>query len=99
MARDWNIPDTLARTIARLGEFGANTAEFPISMTQERAEDGSLRWVVDIHVRIPRKTEFEISAEGETLSEALRSAYLGLNNPNGVIRRASAANEAFGIAV
>lgn len=98
MARDWSVPNTLAGIIARMGDYGANTAEFPVCMTMEN-RDGELVWCVELHVRIPRVTEFPISTEGPTLSEALRSAYLALNDRKGVLRRAAHSNAQFAVLV
>lgn len=98
MARDWEVSNTLASVKARMAQFGANVAPCPIAMTEE-FRDGQTVWVVDLHIRVRRVTEFDISTEGSTLSEALRAAYLGLNNEAGLRLRASRANEAFGVAV
>lgn len=79
-------------------KFGNNVAPVPLSMTEEY-RDGRIVWVVDIHIKVRRVTEFDISTEGETLSDALRAAYLGLNNELGLLNRAARANLAFGVAV
>lgn len=99
MARDWEISNTLSILAERMSHFGENIAPIPICMTQEAREDGSLVWVVDLHIKVRGKTEFDMSAEGETLSAALRSVYLGLNNERGLVRRAAEANLAFGVAI
>ena len=98
MARDWEVSNTLASLKVRMAQFGVNIAPCPIAMTEE-LRDGQTVWVVDIHIRVRRVTEFDISTEGATLSEALRAAYLGLNNEAGLRTRAARANEAFGVAV
>lgn len=88
----------LADIEKRLALFGENTADFPIALTQERRDD-AIVWVVLLHVRVHRVTEFEIEAEGLTLSKALRCAYLALNNRPALLQRARKSNAAFGIAV
>jgi hypothetical protein len=98
MARDWEASNTLAMIEDRLEKYGVNIADLPISMTKELREDGYW-WVVDLHIRVRRVTEFDISTEGRTLGAALRAAYLGLNNELGLITRAARANLVFGVAV
>jgi hypothetical protein len=98
VARDWEISSTLADLRLRMDRFGDNVAPVPISLTME-FRDGKVLWCVDIHVKVLRQTEFDISTEGPTLSAALRAAYLGLNNEQELLRRASRANIAFGVAV
>lgn len=90
---------TLSAIHQRMTDFGANTAPMPVSMSQALNEGGELVWMVDLHIRVRGVTEFEISAEGATLAEALRGAYLGMNNRAGLIKNAQRANDAFGIAV
>lgn len=97
MARDWEVSDTLADLQARMAKFGENIAPIPITMTME-LRGNKMQWIVDIHIKVHRVTEFDISTQGESLSEALRSAYLGLNNEMGLLDRANRANKAFGIA-
>jgi DNA-directed RNA polymerase alpha subunit len=58
---------------------GINIAEVPFCETMERRSDEHV-WVVDLHVKVARKTEFDISAVGLTLAEALRRAYLSLSH-------------------
>jgi len=99
MARDWERTSLVILDILeRMKQFGTNVAPFPFCITQE-IRDGKVVWCVDIHVRVRRKTEFDISTEGETVTEALRAAYLGLNSPTGVTERAGRANAAFGIPI
>lgn len=81
-----------------MAQFGVNTAPCPIAMTEEY-RDGRTIWTVDIHVRVHRVTEFDISTESSSLAGALRAAYLGLNNEVGLRLRASRANQTFGIEV
>lgn len=97
MARNWTTDETLADIIKRMEEYGPNVAEFPIAMTRETSDMGELVWVVNLHVRIKRVTEFEIEAMSTILADALRKAYIGLNNPNGVMNRARDGNEAFNV--
>lgn len=100
MARDWNEHDTFAILEERLSLIAPdNTAPVPISCAQERDETGQLIWTVDIHVRIPFTTEYEVASAGKTLAGALRRAYLGLNAEVGLRARAAQANATFGIAV
>ena len=98
MARDWEISRTLADLMVRMAQFGENVASVPLAMTQERRGTRFV-WVVDVHIKVRRVTEFDISTEGETLTDALRSAYLGLNNERGLMHRAARANAAYGVAV
>ena len=81
MARDWSEPATFAALEERLQLIAPdNTAPIPIACSQERdAITGELVWIVDIHVRIPRVTEYDTQGAGKTLAGALRRAYLGLN--------------------
>ena len=81
MARDWSEPKTFAALEERLSLIAPdNTAPIPIACAQERDEvTGELVWLVDVHVRIPRVTEYDTQGAGKTLAGALRRAYLGLN--------------------
>lgn len=102
MARDWEVSNTLASLKARMAKFGENVAPVPICMTEETRTDGErfwTMWVVDLHIKVRRVTEFDISTEAETLSEALRKAYLGLNNEEALVAHAARANLAFGVTV
>lgn len=100
MARDWTDTKSIRESIfERMEAYGDNVAEVPFSMYQQREEGNILKWVVDIHVKIKRVTEFEITGEGLTLSEALRRAYLGLNNEPMVLANAARGNATFGVAV
>jgi hypothetical protein len=99
LARDWEVSNTLADLKARMARFGVNVAPVPISMVEEYDPGRGMIWVVDIHIKVYRKTEFDISVEGKTLSEALRRAYLGLNNELGLLERADRANRVFEVAV
>lgn len=99
MARDWEVSNTLADLKARMAKFGPNIAAVPISMVEEYTPARGTFWVVDIHIKVYRFTEFDISVEGKTLSEALRRAYLGLNNEMGLLERAHRANRVFEVAV
>lgn len=81
-----------------MAQFGTNSADLPIAMTLELREEGRV-WVVDIHIRVRRVTEFDISTEDVLLSKALRGAYLGLNNHTGLVRHAHRANQAYGVEV
>lgn len=79
--------------------FGENIAPVPIAMSKYTKQDGPEYWIVDLHIKVARVTEFDISAEGSTLSAALRSAYLGLNNEEGLKARAHRANTVFVVRV
>jgi hypothetical protein len=91
VARDWNNLEVVREDIfERMGAFGTNVAQFPYSETRELRE-GKLIWTVDIHIKVIRQTEFELTGEGETLMEALRRVYLGLNSQTN-LRRATTAS-------
>lgn len=81
-----------------MASYGLNIATIPFSAVIELRDEGPV-WVVDLHVKVTRVTEFEVSGEGPTLAEALRRAYLALNNQPMVLRHAASSNEAFGVAV
>lgn len=99
MARDWADETSVRNDIhERMNKYGDNIAPVPFAEYQERRNDG-LWWCVDIHIKVRRTTEFEVSAEGRTLSEALRKAYLGLNNEPVLTRKAANANALFGVTV
>ena len=92
MARDWNnLEDVRKDIFERMKNFGDNIATFPYCETQERLETGKTIWTVDIHVRVKRLVEFQLTGEGETLAEALRRVYLGLNSEANLRRNASTA--------
>lgn len=100
MARDWNEPDTITLLLARINDIApGNVAPCPLACAMQREPDGTYTWYVDIHVRIPRVTEYEITAAGDTVTEALRKAYKGLNNEVNLRTSANAANRAFRVAV
>jgi hypothetical protein len=102
VARDWNNEtETLSALEARVASLApGNTAPIPIDASKQRNElTGEWTWVVDIHVRIPRVTEFELTGSDTTLTGAIRRAYLALNSHKRLRRQASDANLAFGIAV
>lgn len=99
MARDWERASiVIVDILDRMDKFGKNIATFPFCVTQE-IRNGEPVWVVDIHVKVKNKTEFDISSEGATLSQALKGAYLGLNNEEGISAQAQRANQAFGVTV
>jgi len=99
VARDWEEASTLSALEARLEQVApGNTADLPIAAAKERQPDGSFIWTVDIHVRIPRVTEYDVTGVGKSFAGALRRAYLGLNNEAGVRGNADRANAQFGIA-
>jgi hypothetical protein len=99
VARDWSDEGSVLTDIfARMSGYGANIAAIPYTCYLERRGE-TLFWVVDLHVKVSRVTEFEVSGEGPTLQEALRRAYLALNNEPMVLSRAAKSNEAFGVAV
>ena len=80
MARDWSDTEGVRKDILhRMAMHGINIATVPFAETLERVGDEHL-WTVDIHVKVARKTEFDISTVGETLAEALRRAYLSLSH-------------------
>lgn len=90
MARDWKNTDAVRQDIlTRMASFGENIAEFPLAMTME-LRNGKPWWVVDIHIRVRRTIEFDLTGEGEELHVAMRRAYLGLNS-EGHLRQVHAA--------
>lgn len=76
-----------------------NTASVPLTITAEPGPDGHWLWSVDIHVRIPRETEYEVTAVGNTVAAAIRKAYLGLNNEALLRKRSDVSNRKFGVVV
>jgi hypothetical protein len=98
VARDWEMSNTLASLLERMAKFGNNVAPVPLCITLELRE-GVPVYVVDLHIKVIRTTEFDLTAEATTLSGALRSAYLGLNNERGLVERAAESNLAFGVAI
>lgn len=99
MARDWTDTEQVQDDIfTRMAGYGENTAEIPYSIFQERREDG-LWWVVQIHVRVPGITDFDMEGEGKTVDSALRCLYLGLNNQDRTLNQAKQSNLIFGVAV
>lgn len=100
MARDWTDTASLREAIfTRMEAYGENCADVPFSEYQQRETGNILKWVVDIHVKVRRVTEFDVTGEGLTLSEALRRAYLALNNEPMVLKNAARTNSTFGVAV
>lgn len=99
MARDWtNTRATREDILARMEKFGPNVADIPFSEYQERRGSACI-WVVQLHVKVRGVTEFDVEGEGDTLAEALRRAYLGLNDETRILSTASIGNLAFGVAV
>lgn len=76
-----------------------NTAPIPIACHKEESElePGKWIWVVSVMVRIPRITEYDVEGFGETLPDAARRAYLGLNNEQRTRKQADASNKQFGV--
>lgn len=100
MARDWNELSTMVSLEERVASRApGNTAEFPISIIRQQDDLDRWVWVIDIHVRIPGVTEYEVTASDPSYPAALRKAYLGLNNEGNLRRNADAANAAFGVRV
>lgn len=96
MARDWTDKESVrADILSRMAQYGENCAAIPYCESQ--MGDGS--WVIDIHVKVRGLTEFEIGGAAPTLVDALRRAYLALNNEPMILSRASTANATFGVAV
>jgi hypothetical protein len=62
----------LAEAIARTAPI--NTAPIPLAADLSLKDD-IWTWTVDVHVRIPHKTEFECTATGSTLQEAATNAF------------------------
>ena len=79
MARDWSDTESVRLDILKqMARHGINVARVPFAETMERRSDEHV-WVVDLHVKVERQREFDITAEGMTLMDALRSAYLCLS--------------------
>lgn len=101
MTRDWNSVGAslhyLEKRIAAIAP--GNTAEFPLCITKEKDEHGIWGWVVDVSIRIPGVTEYEVAGVARTITGALRRALLGLNNQPLLRQRADAANKQFGVIV
>jgi hypothetical protein len=98
VARDWKFEPTLQALEERLKRLAPhNTASVPLTITAEPGLNGAWVWTVDIHVRIPRTTEYEVTATGDTVAAAVRKAYLGLNNEALIRKRSDAANRQFGL--
>lgn len=76
-----------------------NTAQIPVAVSQELDEENNVIWVVDIHVRIPRVTEYDLTTSAPSYAVALRKAVASLNSESRIRRHANWANERFGIAV
>lgn len=68
----------LAEAVARTAPD--NTAPVPIAAALSIEEGNVPLWTVDVHVRIPRRTEFECSATGRTLQEATINAFRAFRN-------------------
>lgn len=80
-----------------MAKYGENVADVPYSSSCEKRDSGYV-WVVDIHVKVLRTIEFDISAEAPTLAEALRKVYLGMNNEDYIRRYAANNASVFGLA-
>lgn len=92
MARDWNDTRAVqADILKRMEAFGSNVAPIPYTETMEYREGEGYYWIVDIHVKVRRTVEFDLSAEAQTLAEALRCVYLGLNSEANLRRTNGAA--------
>ena len=77
-----------------------NTAPIPISAHKERSEiTGEWIWIVNVLVRIPGITEYDVEGFGPTIHEAARRAYLGLNNEPRTRAQANVANAQFRVLV
>lgn len=68
-----------------------NVAPIPIATAKE---DG--KWTVDLHVKIPRVTEYEVSSEGDSLADALARAATALTHQSDLRDRATRNAHAFG---
>lgn len=100
MARDWKFEPTLKALEERLRRLApSNTASVPLTITAEPGPRGEWIWTVDIHVRLPRVTEYEVTAVGTSVDEAIRRAYLGLNNEALIRKRNDVSNRRFGVVV
>jgi hypothetical protein len=98
VARDWTFEPTLQALEERLKRLAPNnTASVPLTITAEPGLNGAWTWTVDLHVRIPRLTEYEVTATGDTVSAAIRKAYLGLNNEALIRKRSDVSNAKFGV--
>lgn len=92
MARDWNDTRAVQEDIlSRMQAFGKNVAPIPYTETMEYREEKGHFWTVDIHVKVHRLVEFDLTGEGPTLADALRCVYLGLNSEANLRRTNGAA--------
>jgi hypothetical protein len=96
---------TIDRAMIRVNKMLAkhatgNTAPIPIAMWQEWGEDlggeKRLLWYVQIHVRIPHVTEYEVETIANTLADALSDAAKSLRNQSNFQRNASRDAQIFG---
>lgn len=98
MARDWEKETHQVRgeILDLMGTYGDNVATVPFCEYLELRE-GEPIWCVDLHVKVRRKTEFEVSGEGPTLGRALKGAYIRLCNESQILRQAERSNATFGV--
>jgi hypothetical protein len=94
-------PDVLGRAFDKLEKAMAryapgNTAPIPVAFSLETAgclpdgSDAHMTWFVLIHVRIPRVTEYEVEADGATLTDAILAACKTLGAQSNLLRGARA---------
>lgn len=99
MARDWREApmETLERRLMSLAPD--NAAPIPIAAHKEESElePGHWIWIVSVTVRIPGVTEYDVEGFGDTVWEAARRAYLGLNNEPRLRKQADISNKQFGV--
>ena len=86
------IIDFQMKKIERLLETfaSANIAPIPIAIAKA---DGL--WTVDIHVKLKRVIEYEITSEHESLATAIAHAAHGLSNQSAILDRWNKDKQAF----
>ena len=95
MARDWTDTDSINDLHRRLCRVAPdNKAPIPLSVSFENG-----KWHVDVHVRIARKTEYEISGVHKDLLEAIKRVHWGLDRELANTMYRNASNRRFGVAV
>lgn len=88
---------TLEERVTKLAP--ENTAPIPISCHKQQSEihPDQWIWVVTVMVRIPGVTEYDVEGFGDTIEDAARRAYLGLNNEPRIRKQADLSNKQFGV--
>jgi hypothetical protein len=75
LAKEWTVNETILLIQARLARVAPdNVAQIPFAIA---FEDG--QWHVDIMVKRPH-VEYDVHAQGEDLTQAMKGAYKRLGN-------------------